>query len=160
MKRILIFCITLAIASTLWGQGKLIRSSSDKAPIWIKRNVEKYEIVKISALSTISLNDAKQKAFDQLKTDVITLTTRYMLSISINGDESSIRRHITDSQFIKNISESSAIDTYWEERFIRRDDTTNYHYYILYNFNEFEMKKIALEVGKETSSTQKLIDEL
>lgn len=160
MKRIVILIIALSFTSFMFGQGKLINSSTDKVPVWVKKDVEKYDIIKISETSSISLNDAKNKAFELLKTKVIISTTRYMLKNSINGDETSIRNNVTNSQFVRNIAESSSIDTYWEERFIKKDKKTIYNYYILYDFNDFELKKIALEINQGESNTRKMIDEL
>ena len=56
MKRILLFSLMCLITATAFGQGKLIESSEDKRPVWIKRNVDRYDIMKVDQQSTISLH--------------------------------------------------------------------------------------------------------
>lgn len=160
MKHILTLLIAICLPLALFGQGKLVNSSEPKSPKWLNRNVDQYELIKVSYTSSISLQDAKNKAFEILNQKVVTATTRYLLSQSFGKSESEIRSSVEKSMFVKNISESSAVDIYWEQRYIRKQDMNMYYYYILYNFNDMEMKKAALEINAGESNTKKLLDEL
>lgn len=160
MKKIFTILLTLSFAITCFGQGKLINSSTKSAPKWLNREVDQYEIIKVSSTSTISLDDAKNNAYNQLKDKVTSATVRYMMNNSINPDLNTITTNVKNSQYIKSISESLALDYYWEVRKIRKNDQMVYNYYFLYNFNDFEMKKIALEINKANSSTLKEVNKL
>ena len=111
MKRFLLLTLMTMMALPSFSQGRLLESSAEKKPMWVKHDVEKYDVFKISMESTVSLEDAKTKAFDGLRNLVI----------------------------------------YWEHRLIKRQDV--YIYYILYDFNDFEKKKISLEIDKADSGT-------
>lgn len=160
MKRIFTLITILLFSLTAFGQGKLVKSSSKSQPKWINRNVDKYDIIKVSATSTIDLETARQAAFDKLKSDVITASIRYIISISIDANESKIKNQVENSQYLKDISEGTSIETYWEERYKKRGKTTHYNYYILYNFNDFEIKKMALEIDKNNSATSEAVNNL
>lgn len=135
-----------------FSQGRLLESSAEKKPMWVKHDVEKYDVFKISMESTVSLEDAKTKAFDGLRNLVINTTTTYMLRINYDGREAEeIMNDVRNSDFVRNISEYYAIETYWEHRLIKRQDV--FIYYILYDFNDFEKKKISLEIDKADSGT-------
>ena len=142
-----------------FSQGRLLESSAEKKPMWVKHDVEKYDVFKISMESTVSLEDAKTKAFDGLRNLVINTTTTYMLRINHDGREAEeIMNDVRNSDFVRNISEYSAIETYWEHRLIKRQDV--YIYYILYDFNDFEKKKISLDIDQARSSTMDELNKL
>ena len=142
-----------------FSQGRLLESSAEKKPMWVKHDVEKYDVFKISMESTVSLEDAKTKAFDGLRNLVINTTTTYMLRINYDGREAEeIMNDVRNSDFVRNISEYSAIETYWEHRLIKRQDV--YIYYILYDFNDFEKKKISLDIDQARSSTMDELNKL
>ena len=152
MKRFLLLTLMTVIALPSFSQGRLLESSSEKRPLWVKHDVERYDVLKISMESTVSLEDAKAKAFDGLRNLVINNTTTYMLKVNYDGREAEeIMNDVRNSDFVRNISEYSAIETYWEHRLIKRQDV--YIYYILYEFNDFEKKKISLEIDKADSGT-------
>lgn len=160
MKQLFTLFIAIILPVTLLGQGRLVNSSSERVPKWLNRDVDQYQIIKVDYSSTISLEDAKTKAFELLTAKVVIATTRYMLSQSIGGNEPAIRKSVENSQFVRNISESSALDIYWEERYVKRQNLSLYNYYILYYFNDTEMKKVSLEINAGESNTKKLLDEL
>lgn len=160
MKQILTLLFALMLPISLLGQGKLINSSSEDAPRWLNRDVDQYKIIKVSYSSTVSLEDAKRNAFDLLESKIVIATTRYLLSLSFGKSESEVRKSVENSLFVRNISESTAIDYYWEERYVKKQKLSLYNYYILYNFNDQEMKKVALEINSGESNTRKLLDEL
>ena len=142
-----------------FSQGRLLESSAEKKPMWVKHDVEKYDVLKISMESTVSLEDAKTRAFDGLRNLVINTTTTYMLRINHDGREAEeIMNDVRNSDFVRNISEYSAIETYWEHRLIKRQDV--YIYYILYDFNDFEKKKISLDIDQARSSTMDELNKL
>ena len=106
--------------------------------------------------SKVSLEDAKARAFDGLRNLIVNTTTSYILGIDMDGRSADdILEEVRNSTFVKNISEYSAIETYWEHRLIKRQDV--YIYYVLYDFNDFEKKKISLEVDQANS---RIMDEL
>ncbi len=160
MKQVIFIILSALLSLNLLGQGKQIAASTESEPRWINRDVDQYNVIKTYSSSSISMDDARNKAITSLKERVIIATTRYMLNISINGVESDIRQAVENSLFVKNISESSAIETYWEHRYVKRHKLNIFNYYILYNFNEMEMKKIALELNKANSSVNSIIDQL
>lgn len=160
MKRIIFITAAMLISSLLFGQGKLVSSSQPRTPIWVKNDVEKYDVVKVSAASNISLKAAKEQALSILHNKVVDMTTKHMMQFAMGTPESTVRNNIEKSAFVKGISESSALDSYWEERYVKKSKSTTYYYYFLYNFNETEIGKISLEINKENSATQKAIDEL
>lgn len=152
MKRFLLLTLMTMMALPSFSQGRLLESSAEKKPMWVKHDVEKYDVFKISMESTVSLEDAKTKAFDGLRNLVINTTTTYMLRINYDGREAEeIMNDVRNSDFVRNISEYYAIETYWEHRLIKRQDV--FIYYILYDFNDFEKKKISLEIDKADSGT-------
>ena len=82
-----------------------------------------------------------------------------MLRINHDGREAEeIMNDVRNSDFVRNISEYSAIETYWEHRLIKRQDV--YIYYILYDFNDFEKKKISLDIDQARSSTMDELNKL
>ncbi len=159
MKRFLLLTLMTMMALPSFSQGRLLESSAEKKPMWVKHDVEKYDVFKISMESTVSLEDAKTKAFDGLRNLVINTTTTYMLRINHDGREAEeIMNDVRNSDFVRNISEYSAIETYWEHRLIKRQDV--YIYYILYDFNDFEKKKISLDIDQARSSTMDELNKL
>lgn len=159
MKRFLLLALMTMMALPSFSQGRLLESSAEKKPMWVKHDVEKYDVFKISMESTVSLEDAKTKAFDGLRNLVINNTTTYMLRINHDGREAEeIMNDVRNSDFVRNISEYSAIETYWEHRLIKRQDV--YIYYILYDFNDFEKKKISLDIDQARSSTMDELNKL
>ena len=159
MKRFLLLTLMTMMALPSFSQGRLLESSAEKKPMWVKHDVEKYDVFKISMESTVSLEDAKTRAFDGLRNLVINTTTTYMLRINYDGREAEeIMNDVRNSDFVRNISEYSAIETYWEHRLIKRQDV--YIYYILYDFNDFEKKKISLDIDQARSSTMDELNKL
>lgn len=159
MKRFLLLTLMTMMALPSFSQGRLLESSAEKKPMWVKHDVEKYDVLKISMESTVSLEDAKTRAFDGLRNLVINTTTTYMLRINHDGREAEeIMNDVRNSDFVRNISEYSAIETYWEHRLIKRQDV--YIYYILYDFNDFEKKKISLDIDQARSSTMDELNKL
>lgn len=159
MERFLLLTLMTMMALPSFSQGRLLESSAEKKPMWVKHDVEKYDVFKISMESTVSLEDAKTKAFDGLRNLVINTTTTYMLRINHDGREAEeIMNDVRNSDFVRNISEYSAIETYWEHRLIKRQDV--YIYYILYDFNDFEKKKISLDIDQARSSTMDELNKL
>ncbi len=158
MKRLITFCLLVSFSFAAFGQGRLIESSASNPPKWLKRDVNQYDLIKASAISTVNLEDAKEQAILQLKNYVILSTTRYMLKTTINGDAEAIKSKVEKSRAVKNIGEYSALETYWEIRYVKKK--TLYYYYILFNYNEFEMKKIAVDVNKEGSSSLEELNKL
>lgn len=158
MKRFLLFILTSAIAFTCSGQGRIIEKSDNKRPVWVKRDntdILKHSIT-VSSESITSVDDAKNKAFEALKSSIINTVTKYMMNTDIDGrSQEWIRQEVENSDYIKNISETTSVDTYWEHRKVKGEDI--YIYYILYEFNDFEKKKIVLEIDSKNSSA---IDEL
>lgn len=154
MKRIVVIILTVLIASTTFAQGKLVKSSDPKPPVWLKKDVNKYEAIKVRQETTVSLQDAEAGAFAQLKDHVVKTTVAYMLRTTVGDkDEAAIRKSVENSSYVKNISEAASLDTYWEIRFDKRSKMNYYNYNILYYFNEMEMKKIALEINQGKTST-------
>ena len=120
------------ITISAFGQGKLIESSDDKRPVWIKRNVDRYDLLKIDQQSTVSLQDARDKAFEELHNLASNAITAYLMRTHVEGaDVEKVHNDVENSQFIRNISEDV------------------YYYYILYDFNDTEKKKVALEINMD-----------
>lgn len=148
MKKFFLILLSISICIPVLGQGKLIESSADKRPLWIKRDVDRYDVMKVIQESTISLNDARNKAFEELTNFATNAITTYVLRTHVEGaDAAQIREKVANSQYIKNISELTSIQTYWEHRLVKKQNV--YYYYILYNFNDTEKKKVALEINME-----------
>ena len=135
MKRILLLSLMCLITISAFGQGKLIESSEDKR-------------LKIDQQSTVSLQDARDKAFEELHNLASNAITAYLMRTHVEGaDVEKVRNDVENSQFIRNISEATSIQTYWEHRLVKKQDV--YYYYILYDFNDTEKKKVALEINKD-----------
>lgn len=159
MKRIVLIMFCAFLSVSLFGQGKLVESSDAKRPAWIKREVDRYDLLKISVESTVSLEDAKQDAFKKLHELAVNAVTTYLMKTSVGGaDVNTVKQDVINTQFMKNISENTSVDTYWEHRQSKKGDV--YSYYILYDFNEFEMKKVALEINRQNSSAAKELNQL
>lgn len=159
MKRFTLIFLSCLLAFTASGQGKLICSSEDRRPAWTKRDVDRYEVMKASGESTVSLEDAKEKAFAELRGTVVRSVSSYLMSTDIVGtDAGEVKKNVENSLFVRNISESTAIQVYWEHRMVRKQDV--YIYYVLYNFNDTEKKKAALEINREHSNTTKILNSL
>lgn len=155
MKRILVILCSVLIACTSFAQGKVIKSSDPKAPIWLKKDVNKHEAFKTNYISQVSLEDAKECAFEMLRQNVINTTLNYMLKNSVGGaNADELKAKIENSTYVKNISEAASLDTYWEIRFDKRSKTNYYEYHLLYYYNEMEMKKISLELNHAATNTK------
>ncbi|HIZ85855.1 MAG TPA: hypothetical protein IAC04_05140 [Candidatus Coprenecus stercoravium] len=146
MKRfLLILAVCLTALSSSYGQGKLQESSSEKRPVWVKKDPGSAYLMKVRGESTVSINSARDAAFDKLHDIVVSSVTKYLLGINFQGrDVNDILEAVENTDFVRNISEWTAVETYWEHRVIKKQDV--YLYYILYDFNDFEKKKIAFEV--------------
>lgn len=157
-------------AGLLAAQGRLLERSTDKKPKWVDREVSRYELTKTSASSIVSLEHAREIAFRQLYDRVLGQTTAYLMKQwsavgQETGDtgsdrEEQIRQLVLRSRFMQDLSESAALDTYWEVRSDRRTDNRIYCYWLLYDFNDFEMKKIALECNRSVSAADRAAREL
>ena len=102
MKRFLLLALMTMMALPSFSQGRLLESSAEKKPMWVKHDVEKYDVLKISMESTVSLEDAKTRAFDGLRNLVINNTTTYMLRINYDGREAEeIMNDVRNSDFCK-----------------------------------------------------------
>lgn len=146
MKRFLLISLMSLLAISAFGQGKLIESSEDKRPAWIKRDVDRYEIMKVCQQSTISLEDARNLAFEELHNFVVNAVTTYLMRTHVEGAEvEKVKQEVENSLYVKNISESTALQVYWEHRLVKKKDV--YSYYILYNFNDAEKKKVAIDIN-------------
>lgn len=146
MKRFLLISLMSLLAISAFGQGKLLESSEDKRPAWIKRDVDRYEIMKVCQQSTISLEDARNLAFEELHNFVVNAVTTYLMRTHVEGAEvEKVKQEVENSLYVKNISESTALQVYWEHRLVKKKDV--YSYYILYNFNDAEKKKVAIDIN-------------
>ena len=138
---------------------RAIESSEEKRPAWIKRDVDRYDIMKFCQESTISLDNAKEKAFEELTNYIANTVTTYLVSTNVTDtDVNVLRKRVEASDYLRNVSESTAIQTYWEHRLYKKQDL--YKYYILYNFNDTEKKKAALEINRKASGTTSELDKL
>lgn len=159
MKRIIVILLGLIWLTPSFAQGKLVESSNSKRPVWLKRDVDRYDLLKISEESTISLETAKDNAFRKLHDLAVNAVTTYIMQTSVTAvDVNTVKSQVINTRFMKNISENTSVDTYWEHRISKKKDV--YLYYILYDFNEFEMKKVALEINRNNSSAVKALNEL
>lgn len=150
MKRYFLTIAVCLLTLPLSAQGRLVGSSSEKRPVWIKHDTGQLGLTKVSYESGISLDDARDKAFEKLSNLVANTVTAYLIGTSVTEpDAEALMSAVRKSSFLRNISESTAIQTYWEHRTVKKQDI--YIYYILYEFNDFEKKKIALEVNMENS---------
>lgn len=130
----------------VFGQGKLVESSTDKRPTWIKRDVDRMDLIKVSKESTVSLNDARLKAFDELRDIATNAITSYLMQTHVEGAElGDVRNEVISSSYIRNISEATAVQIYWEHRLVKKRNL--FIYYILYDFNDTEKKKVALDIN-------------
>lgn len=146
MKRFLLISLMSLLAISAFGQGKLIESSEDKRPAWIKRDVDRYEIMKVCQQSTVSLEDARNLAFEELHNFVVNAVTTYLMRTHVEGAEvEKVKQEVENSLYVKNISESTALQVYWEHRLVKKKDV--YSYYILHNFNDAEKKKVAIDIN-------------
>lgn len=146
MKRFLLISLMSLLAISAFGQGKLIESSEDKRPAWIKRDVDRYEIMKVCQQSTVSLEDARNLAFEELHNFVVNAVTTYLMRTHVEGAEvEKVKQEVENSLYVKNISESTALQVYWEHHLVKKKDV--YSYYILYNFNDAEKKKVAIDIN-------------
>lgn len=170
-KRILTTALMLVLsAGLLAAQGRLLERSTDKKPKWVDREVSRHELTKTAASSTVSLEHAREIAFRQLYDQVLRQTTAYLMKQwSALGQESAdtgvsreeqIRELVLQSRFMQDLYESAALDSYWEVRSDRRTGNRIYNYWLLYDFNEFEMKKIALECNRSVSAADRAAREL
>jgi hypothetical protein len=154
MKHVALILVSSLLSLTLFAQGKLVKSSDPKEPIWLNKKVEKHEAVKVRAESAISLEDAEKNAFSLLRAQVVQATVQYLYKFTPGEkDINKITKEVENSSYVRNISEAASLDTYWEIRFDRRSKKNHYNYNILYYFNEMEMKKIALEINQSKTST-------
>ncbi len=151
MKKIIILAILTVLPLTAsFAQGKLIESSNETKPHWVKREVSNHNVMKVSATSDMDLEQAKVQAYAKMKDIASRCITKYLVDMSVGGyDLEAIKEQVEDSDYIRNIDEASAIDYYWEHRIVK--NRHKYTYYLLYEFNEFEKKKVALEFNISNS---------
>ena len=148
MKRFLLLSLLCLFTVSVYGQGRLLESSVDKRPAWVKKSVDRYDIMKASQQSTVSLEDARNKAFEELHNFASNSITAYLMRTHVEGaDAEEVRARVENSQYIRNISEATSLMTYWEHRLVKKQDV--YIYYILYDFNDTEKKKAALDINMD-----------
>ena len=124
----------------------------EELPLTLECKFESFD--EESELPEFSLKDAEKGALEQLHDMVVETTVAYIYQHSVGKkDEASIKRHVENSSYVRNISKSTSLDTYWEVRYDKKSGRNSYIYYILYYFNDMEMKKIALEINQANSST-------
>lgn len=160
MKRIIILiaAVTLPL-SFMFAQGKLIERSSRKKPVWLNQDTNKYGFIKVSESSFISVEQAKEMAFNKLKDLATNAIAQYLFKTTVGErDMELLKEKTANSLYIKNISENTAVQTYWEHRRVKKQSV--YKYYILYEFNDFEKKKVALDLSSQDSKAKKILDEL
>lgn len=146
MKKSIIILLSILMCIPVFGQGKLVESSTDKRPTWIKRDVDRMDLIKVSKESTVSLNDARLKAFDELRDIATNAITSYLMQTHVEGAElGDVRNEVISSSYIRNISEATAVQIYWEHRLVKKRNL--FIYYILYDFNDTEKKKVALDIN-------------
>ena len=159
MKKYILITLLCLLTLPSFAQGKLIGRREEKRPAWIKRDVDRYDIMKFCQESTISLDNAKEKAFEELTNYIANTVTTYLVSTNVTDtDVNVLRKRVEASDYLRNVSESTAIQTYWEHRLYKKQDL--YKYYILYNFNDTEKKKAALEINRKASGTTSELDKL
>ncbi len=153
MKKIILIALLISLPlSTVLAQGKLINNSGDR-PAWVKRDVSKYDIMKVSASSEYGVDQAKKAAFKKLEDVVILNISKYMSEIAVGDfDLAETKARVAASQYVRNIDEATSIETYWEHRRVKKHDV--FTYYILYNFNDFEKKKVVLELDKKDNASR------
>lgn len=153
MKKVLIIFASLLLSVGGYSQGKLVKSSEKSTPIWVKKDLKEKGAVKFESQSTTSLEEAKKGAVAELTSYIVNSTLRYMMQFSVgDSDQAALKQEIENSQYVKNVGEATALANYWEVRFIKSSSTNLYKYYILYHFDDIEMKKIALDINKKNSS--------
>lgn len=146
MKKCILILFSFLLCIPVSGQGKLVESSAPKRPAWVKKDVDRMDLMKVSKESTVSLNDARLKAFDELRNIAINSITSYLMQTHIEGaDLENVRNEVINSNYVRNISEATAVRTYWEYRLVKKRDL--FVYYILYDFNDTEKKKVALDIN-------------
>lgn len=104
--------------------------------------------MKVCQQSTVSLEDARDLAFEELHNFVVNAVTTYLMRTHVEGAEvEKVKQEVENSLYVKNISESTALQVYWEHRLVKKKDV--YSYYILYNFNDAEKKKVAIDINMD-----------
>ena len=127
MKKYILITLLCLLTLPSFAQGKLIESSEEKRPAWIKRDVDRYDIMKFCQESTISLDNAKEKAFEELTNYIANTVTTYLVSTNVTDtDVNVLRKRVEASDYLRNVSESTAIQTYWEHRLYKKQDLYKY----------------------------------
>lgn len=159
MRKLIILSLICMLSVPAFAQGRLLESSSDKRPVWVKKDVDRYDLLKVGQSSNISLENAKELAFEELRNFVANSITTYLIRTNVEGiSPETIRKRVEESAYLNNISDITALQIYWEHRLYKKKDL--YKYYILYDFNDNEKKKAALEINKNASNATRLIEEL
>ena len=167
-KLVVILIIFTCLPAWISAQGRLQESSSSKVPVWVKREVPASEATKVLGSSKVNLEIARESAITQMQTIALEKTTTYLLrqDIAFEQAENSqkgrnqVEKMVRESDYMQLILDSDALEYYWEVRYDKKTKTTYYLYYMLFPFNEFEMKKIALECDFDRSSARKARQQL
>lgn len=158
MKKILCGALLVLLALTASAQKyKIVDRSARKVPSWVNSVTQDY--LNVSATGS-TIEDAKAAVLSSVKQQIAeSIASRIVADSKLSqtdiesGDnyqhqqqlEQSIRSQTAKLPFIGELSLSKASNSYWEERYYKSQQKTEYFYAIQYPFSDFEMKKLVME---------------
>ncbi len=171
MKQLLLLMAALlAVSTASSGQRKVEDRSAKKRPAWVGAVMPDH-IVASSAAPT--LEEAKRKCMDIVKVEMLAsvaqnveYSTETLLRQLTHNDEVSSdmefsqhgRTSVARLPYLVGVSESKAVDAYWELTSDRDAGTKEYTYSLLYPFGVSDRYRLSQEFERQEENVTRLVE--
>ncbi len=157
MRTILVALVMLFGALSVTAQQKIVDKSARRAPKWVDGTEQNYIIT--SAISSVSLEDAKRLCLESVKTRIIEAVAQNVTFSAestmqqTSGDSASFQEDFKSTltlnsanvPFISGVSPSRIEDSYWKVMHNKASDQTSYYYAIKYPLPSVEIKSMIYD---------------
>ena len=157
MKKILSIILAITVSLSLFGQYKVVESSTRRAPSWVNSVQDQYLIVSAEAQSIEQAKEAvlaniKKQITQSIASRIVSESNLFSSALQADGSvsktqvvESAVMSRTAKLPFISEISLSKAEEYYWEKRHYKKRGEYLYFYAVKYPFSDYEMKKLIMD---------------
>ena len=157
MRKILSIILVLCTSLSLFGQYKVVESSTRRAPSWVNSVQDQYLIVSAEGQSIEQAKEAvlaniKKQITQSIASRIVSESNLFSSALQNDGSvsktqvvETAIISRTAKLPFISEISLSKAEEYYWEKRHYKKRGEYLYFYAVKYPFSDFEMKKLIMD---------------
>ena len=157
MKKILSIILVLCTSLSLFGQYKVVESSTRRVPSWVNSVQDQYLIVSAEGQSIEQAKEAvlaniKKQITQSIASRIVSESNLFSSALQNDGSvsktqvvETAIISRTAKLPFISEISLSKAEEYYWEKRHYKKRGEYLYFYAVKYPFSDFEMKKLIMD---------------